>query len=142
MTLLDLRSAEECFSRSGGHDDPAWLAYFDEPELLGEFAHCFRDLGRPVLGIEYATAAVGQTDASYARTLAFCRLVLAAAQHQLGELDQGLVTAMLAIEAAEPLQSARVVRYVRDFERSLPDRATGVVQFRQDVTAALEAAAR
>jgi tetratricopeptide (TPR) repeat protein len=135
-----MRSAEDHLSRASGQDDPSWLTYFDGPELLGEFAHCFRDLGRPLLAIEHATAAVEQADASYARTLAFVRMVLASAQFQRGDLDQALDTASLTIEAAQPLQSARVVRYLTDFERALPEKGAAVVRFRGRVAAALDAA--
>ncbi|MDQ1248109.1 MAG: hypothetical protein QG597_2481, partial [Actinomycetota bacterium] len=133
-----MRTAEGHFAQAAGHDDPSWLSYFDEPEMLGEFAHCFRDVERPVQAIEHATAAIETSDAGYARTLAFVRLVLAEAHLQHGDLDQALRMASEALTAAQPLQSGRVVRYLQDFDRSLPERGPAVATFRNALTAAIE----
>jgi tetratricopeptide (TPR) repeat protein len=133
-----LREAEQYMSRASGYEDPTWLSYFDESELLGEFAHCFRDLRRPEPAIEYATEAVARADPGYARTLAFCRMVLAESQRQQGSLEESLATATLAVSNAEPLQSARVVRYVEDYQRELPQTAREVDDFHQTVARTLE----
>ena len=132
-----LREAEQYLSRSVGSEEPPWLSYFDESELLGEFAHCFRDLHRPEPAIEYATEAVARADPGYARTLAFCRMVLAESQRQRGDLEESLFTANLAVSNAEPLQSARVLRYVKDYQRELPRAVHKVDDFQRAINRTL-----
>ncbi|MFI0220231.1 hypothetical protein [Streptomyces lydicus] len=41
-----MTKGERFFERADGSDDPEWLSYMDEAELIGEFCHCFRDLGQ------------------------------------------------------------------------------------------------
>lgn len=134
-----LRRAEQHLSRACGVTDPQWLSYVNEAELLGETAHCFRDLRLGRQASEFAQAAVHSTGTEYPRTLVFCRMVLAAGQLQLGDRDTALSTATIALQDAGSIASARVTRYVTDFQRDLAahlaDPAVG--EFNQMVTAAL-----
>lgn len=77
----DMNEAERHFEQAESATDPDWLAYFDEAELIGEFSHCFRDLERPTDSVRFAQLAVAKTAPQYARTLAFCRMVLAQSQY-------------------------------------------------------------
>ncbi|MBM9436067.1 sporulation protein [Actinacidiphila bryophytorum] len=114
-----MNDAERYFERAGTSQDPEYLAYVDEAEIIGEFSHCFRDLKRPAESLRFAAQAVAQTDAQYARTLGFCRMVLAQSQLLNGDLEGALSTAGLAVDEGESLQSARFVRYVEDFQREI-----------------------
>nr|WP_313896059.1 sporulation protein [Streptomyces sp. YIM 98790] len=111
--------AERYFDQADTGDDPDWLAYVDEAEIVGEFCHCFRDLGEGRKAVEFAQRAVELTDPKYARTLGFCRMVLAQSQLLNGDLDAAVHTATLALEAGEALQSTRFQRYVTDFQREV-----------------------
>jgi hypothetical protein len=42
-----LNLAEQAFARRDPSTDLQWIGYFDELELAGEAAHCFRELGQP-----------------------------------------------------------------------------------------------
>jgi hypothetical protein len=75
-----LREAENIFSRRNTADDPPWVAYFDESEMAGESAHCFRDLRKPQLAEEFVTRAIDTTDPTFTRTLSFVRMVHAATE--------------------------------------------------------------
>jgi hypothetical protein len=73
-----MNEAARQFEQADSADDPAWLSYFDEAELTGEFCHCFRDLRMRREAVEQAQRAVDSTDPAYARTIGFCRMVLKA----------------------------------------------------------------
>lgn len=116
-----LACAESHFAKSNAADDPEWIHYFDEGELAAEFAHCFRDLAQPNQAIEYANRSLALTDAKYARSNVFCKLVLAAAQLQQGDSDSACSTATSAIEGSEGMGSARPDQYIDDFNRRLQE---------------------
>lgn len=114
-----MNEAERYFERAETGQDPEYLAYVDEAEIIGEFSHCFRDLKRPAESLRFAEQAVARTDPQYARTLGFCRMVLAQSQFLNRDLDSALATATLAVAEGESLQSARFVRYVEDFQQEI-----------------------
>ncbi|QLH23815.1 sporulation protein [Streptomyces sp. Rer75] len=114
-----MNEAEKSFERVDAADDPKWLSYMDEAELVGEFCHCFRDLKRGSEAVRLAERAVALTDPKYARTLGFVRMVLAQSQLLNGDLEEAVATATQAVEAAEALQSARFQCYVENFQREI-----------------------
>ncbi|MEU3460433.1 sporulation protein [Streptomyces sp. NPDC006733] len=137
---LAMNEAERFFARAEAGEDPAWLSYMDEAELAGEFCHCFRDLGQGAEAVRFAERAVALTDPKYARTLGFCRMVLAQSQLLNGELEAAVTTAGLAVTGGDALQSARFQRYVSDFQRDVSVHAENpVVQhFNEQVRHALQ----
>ncbi|MFE5891268.1 sporulation protein [Streptomyces sp. NPDC056462] len=114
-----MKEAERHFERAATGEDPAWLGYFDEAELMGEICHCFRDLKMRREAVAQAQRAVDSTDPKYARTLGFCRMVLAQSQLLNGELEAAVTTASLAVDGGDSLQSNRFQRYVTDFQREV-----------------------
>lgn len=114
-----MHEAERSFERADTVDDPDWLAYMNEAELVGEFCHCFRDLKQGKQALHYAERAVALTDPKYARTLGFCRMVLAQSQLLNGELEAAVTTAGQAVQGGDALQSTRFQRYVTDFQRDV-----------------------
>ncbi|MBY8886564.1 sporulation protein [Streptomyces sp. PTM05] len=134
-----MNEAERHFERAGTADDPEWLSYFDSAELMGEFCHCFRDLKHRREAVEHAQRAVDDTDPQYARTLEFCRMVLAQSQLLNGELETAATTAMLAVDGGDTLQSARFQRYVTDFQTEINTYVGNrvVVEFNEHVQQAL-----
>ncbi|MEV0777932.1 sporulation protein [Streptomyces sp. NPDC050428] len=135
-----MNEAERFFERADSAEDPEWLSYMDEAELIGEFCHCFRDLGQGLDAVRFAERAVELTDPKYARTLGFCRMVLAQSQLLKGDLEAAVTTAGLAVEAGDALQSARFQRYVSDFQREVSVHAhnPAVQQFNGDLQAAMQ----
>ncbi|GGR52584.1 sporulation protein [Streptomyces netropsis] len=134
-----MNEAERYFERAGTAEDPEWLSYFDSAELMGEFCHCFRDLRQRAEALLHAERAVNETDPKYARTLGFCRMVLAQSQLLNGELETAVATASLAVEAGDSLQSARFQRYVSDFQTEISTQSAHptVTAFSEQVRAAL-----
>ncbi|WP_327086691.1 hypothetical protein OIE66_30765 [Nonomuraea sp. NBC_01738] len=108
------REAEKIFDSRNIGDDPEWISYFDEAELAGEGAHCFRDLRKPLIAQEFAGHCLELTDPFYARTLSFIRLVQAATYVHQSEPCQAVALATEAIEIAGSLKSKRYLRYVSD----------------------------
>ncbi|MFF0592882.1 sporulation protein [Streptomyces antibioticus] len=107
------------FEQADTAEDPAWLSYFGEAELMGELSHCFRDLKMRREAVDQAQRAVDTTDPRYARSLGFCRMVLAQSQLLNGELEAAVATAGLAVEGGDSLQSSRFQRYVTDFQQEI-----------------------
>ncbi|MFI9721686.1 sporulation protein [Streptomyces sp. NPDC052396] len=134
-----MNEAESYLERADSAEDPEWLSYFTPSELMGEFCHCFRDLKLRKEAVRHAQRAVDVTDPKYARSLGFCRMVLAQSQLLDGELESALATATLAVEAGDSLQSARFQRYVADFQADV-SRHSGnraVAEFNDQVREAL-----
>ncbi|MFE7929976.1 sporulation protein [Streptomyces sp. NPDC057456] len=134
-----MNEAERHFERADTGEDPAWLGYFDAAELMGELCHCYRDLKMRREAVEQAQRAVDSTDPKYARTLGFCRMVLAQSQLLNGELEAAVTTASLAVDGGESLQSSRFQRYVNDFQQEVSVYAANptVADFNEKVTDAL-----
>ncbi|MFJ8723599.1 sporulation protein [Streptomyces sp. NPDC093269] len=114
-----MNEAERYFERADTSTDPEWLSYMSAAELEGEICHCLRDLKQRREAVEYAQRAVDSTDPKYARTLGFCRMVLAQSQLLSGELEAAVTTASLAVDGGDALQSTRFQRYVTDFQEEV-----------------------
>lgn len=114
-----LRAAETSLLSGDPANDPEWIRFFDTAELHAEFAHCFRDLGKPQLAAEHAQRSIDTSDSIYVRSLSFCRTVLATAHAQRGELDEALHIARGVVDTAAQLRSQRVVAYLDDFRGRL-----------------------
>jgi tetratricopeptide (TPR) repeat protein len=116
-----LNLAEQAFARRDASQDPRWISYFDELELAGEAAHCFRELGRPNETQMFAARAI-HLIATPARTRAFIGMVTAAGAFKAGNLDEALAHATEAVSLAGSLQSSRYLRYLTDFHGTLTER--------------------
>jgi tetratricopeptide (TPR) repeat protein len=134
-----MNEAERYFERADTAEDPAWISYFDPAELMGELCHCFRDLKMRREAVGQAQRAVDSTDPKYARTLGFCRMVLAQSHVLNRELEAAVTTASLAVDGGDTLQSTRFQRYVSDFQAEVSIHATNptVLAFNDQVRDAL-----
>jgi hypothetical protein len=116
-----LHRAEQAFARRDPDKDPPWISYFDELELAGEAAHCFRDLGQPRETSLFATQAMDLV-ATPPRTQAFISMVSAAGAFEAGNLDEALSFATAAVDLTGSLESSRYIRYLTDFHHSVTQR--------------------
>jgi hypothetical protein len=116
-----LHRAEQALDQSNPGEDPDWISYFDEWELAGEAAHCFRDLGQAHQTQLFAVQAIDPVHTP-ARTRAFIDMVSAAGALRAGHLEQAVSVATDAIRFAGSLRSSRYLRYVTDFHRSLTEK--------------------
>ena len=121
LSARALNLAEQAFARRDPSKDPHWISYFDELELAGEAAHCFRELGQPRETQIFAAQAIDPV-LTPARTRAFIGMVTAAGAFRAGNLDEALAHASDAVSLTSSLQSSRYVRYLTDFHESLSER--------------------
>lgn len=137
-----LTEAETVFSRSARDDDPGWLRYFDEAYLAARMAHCFRDLGDAAHAERYARQSLVM-DGRFVRGKAFNLSLLATALAEQRKIEHACAIGSQALELAPGLHSARLVRYIRDLQRSLHRGADNAAlqNFDADVTRALPAGA-
>ncbi len=116
-----LHRAEQVFERRDPNKDPDWIEYFDELELAGEAAHCFRDLGQP-RNTQLAAMQAVEPTRTQPRTRAFIDMVSAAGALAGGDVEEAVSLATNAVTLAGSLQSSRYIRYLIDFKGSLyPD---------------------
>ncbi len=125
-----LNLAEQAFARRDPLQDPLWISYFDEFELAGEAAHCFRELGRPRETQAFAVKAIDPV-ATPARTRGFISMVHAAGALSEGNLDEALTHATSAAALTGALQSSRHLRYLTDFQKALTERHPANIAVRQ-----------
>ena len=130
MCAQALHLAEQAFARRDLSNDPEWIGYFDELELAGEAAHCFRELGQPRETQMFAVRAIDPV-ATPARTRAFISMVTAAGAFRGGNLDEALAYASDAVSMTSTLQSSRYVRYLTDFHWSVAERHSANPAVRQ-----------
>jgi transcriptional regulator with XRE-family HTH domain len=113
-----LHQAETLFEQADKSADPQWISYFNEEELAGEAAHCFRDLGKFLQAQEFARRAMHPTRTP-PRTKAFIEVILASAALNAGELDEAIALATTAWGTASSLQSYRSQSYLSDFRQTI-----------------------
>lgn len=116
-----LHRAEQAFGRRDPNRDPPWISYFDELEMAGEAAHCFRDLGQPRETRLFAAQAMDPV-ATPPRTRGFISMVTAAGAFEAGNLDEALSFATAAVDLTGSVESSRYVRYLTDFQQSVTQR--------------------
>lgn len=121
MCAQVLHRAEQAFAQRDPGKDPHWISYFDELELAGEAAHCFRELGQPRETQMFGAQAIDPANTP-PRTQAFISMVTAAGAFKAGNLDEALSLATDAIGLTSSLQSSRYVRYLTDFHQSLTEK--------------------
>lgn len=117
--IAALDQAEKSFDRRNPASDPDWIGYFDELELAGEAAHCFRDLSLPKETMRFAGQAIDIVRTP-ARTRSLISMVSAAGELRAGNLDGAIALAVDSVRTAGPMKSDRYRRYLRDFYTSIP----------------------
>lgn len=117
-TSATLHRAEAAFEGRDPSKDPEWSAYFDRLELAGEASHCFRDLGDGRQTKAFVAQAIDPV-LTPPRTRAFVQMVSAAGSLADGDAHEAVALATEAVDLADGLQSARYLRYLTDFYRSL-----------------------
>ncbi|HEX5406368.1 MAG TPA: XRE family transcriptional regulator, partial [Pseudonocardiaceae bacterium] len=126
--LRALGDAERAFSAADGHERPAWLGYFDEAYLAAKFAHCFRDLARPVEAERYARRSLRMTE-GYDRGRLFNTALLSSVLADQRRVEEACETGSAAVAMAGSVRSVRVTAYLDDIARRLaPFRAQAQVK--------------
>lgn len=111
LTALD--EARELCGRGPGEDDPHWLYWINDGEILGQRGSCYLDLGRP------AEAAAAFADArevlsrDETRTRAQFLSRAATAQMRAGDADTGCATGQEVLTLAGGVRSARLGEHLQ-----------------------------
>lgn len=136
--LGDRRAAQESVGRAeaelarcspSSDEDPPWIAHFDEAYLADELAHCYRDLGDAEQAARAARRALDGHPQSRTRRRAIGLVLLATAQIQQREVEEGCRTGLRAAELLGTLRSDRGAEYLDDFQQRLePYREEPVVR--------------
>ncbi|WP_285507941.1 helix-turn-helix domain-containing protein [Actinokineospora sp. NBRC 105648] len=113
-----LGESERALAAAEGQERPEWLGYFDSAYLAAKFAHCFRDLGRPVESERYARESLEMSE-GYDRGKLFNLCLLASALADQGRAEEACVTASVALGMAGTVRSVRTVAYLADVARRL-----------------------
>lgn len=111
--------AVDAMERSNPSEDPPWIAHFDYAYLADELAHCYRDLGQPGQSQRRAEEALAHLPETRVRRRAVDLLLLATAQVQQREVEEGCNTGAQAVELLGGLRSHRGVEYLEGFRRTL-----------------------
>lgn len=113
-----LGEAERAFAGGASQDRPAWLGYFDSAYLAAKFAHCFRDLDRPVEAERFARRSLEMSE-GYDRGRLFNTALLASVLADQRRVEEACETGSQAVALASGVQSVRVTAYLRDVARRL-----------------------
>ncbi|KAA9374853.1 tetratricopeptide repeat protein [Microbispora cellulosiformans] len=128
-----LLAAERELDAGDPGGEPAWIGYFDPPELAAELAHSLVVIGDTTAALPHLDAALTGKSTDRARDRLFCQLNLAAAHLKTGDLDAALAVAEQALPIAGTISSTRVRSRFRSFRRSLPAKEPRVVAFNERV---------
>ena len=113
-----LGDSERALSAAQAQERPEWLGYFDSAYLAAKFAHCFRDLGRPVESERYARQSLKMSE-GYDRGKLFNLSVLASALADQARVEEACSAATEAVRMARNVRSVRTVAYLADVGRRL-----------------------
>ncbi|MCX4700117.1 hypothetical protein [Streptomyces sp. NBC_01373] len=134
-----MKEAERRFGRADTAEDPAWLGYFDEAELMGELCHCFRDLRMRREAVEQAQRAVDSTDRSTPAHRASAAWCSPKANYPTASWKPPSSPRASQSTGGDSLQSTRFQRYVTDFQTEVSVHAANltVAAFNEKVHDAL-----
>ena len=116
-----LSATDRVFERRDPQSDSEWFGYFDDAELIAEFGHCFRDLGRSKDAIAYAERAISGASP---RSDFFATMVKAVAyldqpKSRAVDPEAACEAVSAALKLGLGVKSARCVQYLKDFRERL-----------------------
>ena len=116
-----LKEAEAAYARARREDDPEWIAWFDDSEMLGHRGACMLLLDDPHHAIEALRdgIAVRGDDFVRSRALDLLDLAFAHAHPRLKEFDVACLYASDALAIAHNMSSVRTVRRLQEFAHAM-----------------------
>lgn len=122
--LAALSEAESLCAGGPGENDPHWLYWINEGEILGQKGSCHFDLGQPQRAAESFAATRGILRAEEPRTTAQFLSRSATSQMRAGDTDAGCATAHEALTLATGIRSSRLDDHLRTMLQEARSRAT------------------
>jgi hypothetical protein len=141
-----VEQAEDLYAHHRPEDDPPWLWFYDEAQLMGDTGHALYPLafaGIKVDAVRRLRMAVDLHDEADHRGRVFSLIKLATLEVRHEPGDAAYATARSAIAAVADLRSGRALDYLGDLGRAL--RRSGVDEARAlaaEVSSTLRAARR
>lgn len=130
--LRALGRAAELVAVGTAEDDPGWLYWVNNGEILGQTASCYLDLGDPQLAAAHFQQAHATLNPGDLRTRALFASRAASAHLATGERDHGYAEAEAALTLAKDVQSGRLndhlERVATDLTAIKDARATELVE--------------
>ncbi|GAA2214143.1 hypothetical protein GCM10009850_096070 [Nonomuraea monospora] len=105
-------------------DDPAWIYYFDEAELIAQAGACYLNLDMLKKADSELEIALANQDPSYVRDRILYQTRRATTQFRLGNLDHACTLATEAAALTRKARSRRSTQAVRDFRLLLASAET------------------
>ncbi|MEV7008946.1 helix-turn-helix transcriptional regulator [Streptosporangium sp. NPDC051022] len=121
-----LAEAERTYAQGATDRDPAWIAWYDAPELTAEMGMCWKLLGDHRRAADCAESAVREFTTKRPRSAQLNRVNAAEAYLGMGEVEQAVDAARAAIPMARSLTSARSVERLRKFSARLEPYGTTI----------------
>jgi hypothetical protein len=112
--------AEQVFAQVDHAMEPEWARFIDTPYLLGEAAHCFRDLRQADQIERFATesAAVARSQGR-ARRGALSEAALAIGELERQNVEGAAARSLHVVDLAGSVNSSRCIETVRDLQKRL-----------------------
>ncbi|MGW1411871.1 helix-turn-helix domain-containing protein [Streptomyces sp. NPDC002403] len=111
--LAALDEARELCGRGPGENDPHWLYWINDGEILGQRGSCYLDLGRPAEAASAFADAREVLSRDETRTRAQFLSRAATAQMRAGDADAGCVTGQEVLTLAGRVRSARLDEHLQ-----------------------------
>ncbi|MET8117793.1 hypothetical protein [Micromonospora sp. NPDC005291] len=112
--------AESTFNRVVHADEPEWAKFIDAPYLLGEVAHCFRDLSQVSELERFAKeSAEGARQQGRARRGALSHAVLAVGDLTRNDIESAAAKGIQVVNLAASVNSTRCIATVRDLQHRM-----------------------
>ncbi|MFI5623969.1 hypothetical protein ACIA03_10915 [Nocardioides sp. NPDC051685] len=104
--------SDEWFSKRDADQDPPWLGYYDEAEHQGSIGRTRLPLAQAGIDVDDTMnrleAAVSLREATYVRSLTFCRIRLSTLLVSVGETDRATIVAQAALAESPSVRSSRM----------------------------------
>ncbi|MEV6404100.1 helix-turn-helix transcriptional regulator [Streptomyces bobili] len=105
---IALEEAQALCARGRGEDDPHWLYWINDGEIMGQTGSCLLDLGRPDQAAEAFADARNAFSPDEVRTRAQFLSRAATAQMRAGDVDAGSATGHEVLTLVAGVRSARL----------------------------------
>ncbi|MFK0172592.1 transcriptional regulator [Streptomyces sp. NPDC090306] len=117
QVLVALEEATELCARPRGEDDPHWLYWINQGEILGQTGSCYLELGHPARAAAAFASAHDVLHRAETRTTAQFLSRAATAQMRDGNVDSGCATAHEVLSLTAEIRSARLDDHVQTMLR-------------------------
>jgi tetratricopeptide (TPR) repeat protein len=118
-TRMTVHKAEKAFERSVPENEPSWLAFYTEAELLADLGRCLRDTGESTNAERLINHALESYEPWRARSRCFVQTDLATTHLVARDYDRATSLGLDAVRTAARISSSRAVDRIRTLHRQV-----------------------